>query len=136
MQFATFVLRASALAFFGVGAAFLVAPASMAGFVGISLGDASADNDMRAVYGGLQLACGALLWTASRRIEWLRPGLFAQLVLFAGLATGRIVSWGVVGLPDALGIVLHAAELLALAAGFAAWLRMRRETVAGVGRTS
>ena len=73
MRFAALVLRASALAFFGIGAAFLVAPASMAGFVGISSGGASADNDIRAVYGGLQLACGALLWTASRRIEWLRP---------------------------------------------------------------
>ena len=98
----------------------------MAGFVGISLAGASADNDMRAVYGGLQVACGALLWAASLRTAWLRPGLVAQLVLFAGLATGRIVSWGVVGLPDVLGIGLHAAEVLALATGVAALLRLQR----------
>jgi hypothetical protein len=126
VHFATFVLRVSAIAFAGIGAAFLLAPASMGAFVGISLAGASADNDIRAVYGGLQLGCGALLWVASSRPEWLRPGLFAQLILFAGLAAGRVVSWVAVGFPDLLGLALHAAEVLAIAAGVTALLRLRR----------
>ncbi len=114
---ARLLLRASALAFAGIGVAFLVAPSAMGRFVDVSLTGATADNDVRSVYGGLQIACGALLWSASRRDEWLRPGLLAQLILFSGLAGGRFVSWAVVGLPDTLGLALHGAEVLAIVAG-------------------
>ena len=111
------LLRACALAFAGIGGAFLVAPNAMGGFVELSLVGATADNDVRAVYGGLQIALGGLLWAASCRDEWLRPGLYAQLILFSGLAAGRFVSWAVVGLPDDLGLALHAAEGIAIIAG-------------------
>jgi hypothetical protein len=125
VDFARLVLRLSALAFAGIGAAFLFDPASMAGFVGVSSSGATADNDIRAVYGGLQLGCAAVLWAASRRTESLHLGLFVQILLFSGLALGRFVSWSVVGLPDALGLGLHAAELVAIGAGLAALLRLR-----------
>ncbi|MFP6630073.1 MAG: DUF4345 domain-containing protein [Myxococcota bacterium] len=114
---ARLLLRASALAFTGIGGAFLVAPSAMGRFVDVSLIGATADNDVRAVYGGLQIGLGVLLWTASRRDEWLRPGLYAQLILFSGLAAGRFVSWAVVGPPGTLGLALHGAELLAIVAG-------------------
>lgn len=125
MDFARLVLRLSALAFAGIGAAFLFAPASMASFVGVSFAGATADNDIRAVYGGLQLGCAGVLWAASRRSESLHLGLLVQILLFSGLALGRFVSWSVVGLPDALGLGLHAAELVAIGAGLAALLRLR-----------
>ena len=111
------LLRACALAFAGIGGAFLVAPSAMGRFVDLSLIGATADNDIRAVYGGLQIALGGLLWAASCRDEWLRPGLYAQLILFSGLAAGRFVSWAVVGPPGTLGLALHAAEVLAIVAG-------------------
>lgn len=125
MGFARLVLRLSALAFAGIGGAFLFAPAPMAGFVGVSFSGATADNDVRAVYGGLQLGCAAVLWAASIRAEWLHLGLLAQILLFTGLALGRFVSWSAVGLPDALGLGLHVAELVAIGAGLAALLRLR-----------
>ncbi len=125
MEFARLLLRLSALAFAGIGAAFLFAPAAMAGFVGVSFSGAAADNDVRALYGGLQLGCAAVLWGASVRAEWIHLGLLAQILLFSGLALGRFVSWSVVGLPDALGLGLHAAELVAIGAGLAALLRLR-----------
>ena len=49
MQFAVFVLRVSALAFLGIGLAFLVAPSAMGARVGVSLAGAIADNDVRHV---------------------------------------------------------------------------------------
>lgn len=97
--------------------AFLLLPGKLAPVVGLSLHNATADNDLRAVYGGLQIACGVLLWAASHRQVWLRVGLYAQLALFGGLAVGRFVSWAVVGLPDDLGLALHAAEGIAIIAG-------------------
>lgn len=125
MGFARLVLQLSALAFAGIGAAFLFAPAAMAGFVGVSFSGATTDNDVCAVCGGLQLGCAAILWAASIRADWLHLGLLAQILLFSGLSLGRFVSWIAVGLPDALGLGLHAAELVAIGAGLAALLRLR-----------
>ena len=121
---ARLLLRTSGAAFVGIGAAFLLAPGAMAPVVDLSLHGASADNDVRAVYGGLQIACGVLLWAASRQEAWLRAGLYAQIVLFGGLAAGRFVSWTVVGLPDSLGVALHAAEGLAIVAGLVCLRRL------------
>ena len=125
MNFARIVLRLSAVAFAGIGTAFLIAPASMGAYVGVTVSGATADNDIRAVYGGLQLGCAAVLWAASIRSESLHLGLLVQILLFSGLALGRFVSWSVVGLPGALGLTLHAAELVAIGAGLAALLRLR-----------
>lgn len=117
MQFAVFVLRVSALAFLGIGLAFLVAPSAMAARVGVSLAGVVADNDVRAVYGGLQIACGVLLWVFSSRARWVHVGLYVQLVLFSGLALGRFVSWAAAGWPDPLALGLHAAEGIAIGCG-------------------
>ena len=118
------LLLASGAAFVGIGAAFLLAPGALAAVVDLSLHGASADSDVRAVYGGLQIACGGLLWAASRRDAWLRTGLYAQIVLFGGLAAGRFVSWTVVGLPGSLGLALHAAEGAAIVAGLVCLKRL------------
>jgi hypothetical protein len=114
---ARWFLRTAALAFAGIGSAFLAVPETMGRFIGISLAGTTADNDVRAVYGGLQLACGALLVWASMEPRWLRAGLAAQLLLFSGLALGRFLSLGLVGPPEGLGLTLHAAELLGIALG-------------------
>jgi len=131
MAFARFVLLASALPFALIGFAFSVAPHEFAARMGIALVNASADNDARAVYGGLQLACALLLALAARGdAALIRAGLIAQLALYGGLAGARCVSLALVGAPSALGFALHAGELLALAAGALAWrgLTVRRES--------
>lgn len=128
MRFARFVLLASALPFAAIGLAFLVAPQEFAARVGIALINASADNDARAVYGGLQLACAALLVAAARSDTALvRAGLAAQLTLYGGLAGARFVSLALMGFPGALGFALHAGELVALAGGVIAWRMIARE---------
>jgi len=124
-RLAGLLLRLSSLPFLGIGVAFLCAPAAMGALVGVALADATADNDVRSVYGGLQLACGALLFIAPSRQEWIRPGLIAQIVLFSGLAAGRFTSFAWVGLPGGLALGLHAAELGAIAAGVVCLLRLR-----------
>ncbi|HEY8122177.1 MAG TPA: GNAT family N-acetyltransferase [Myxococcota bacterium] len=136
MRLARFVLFASALPFLALGLAFLLAPQEIAAHVGIALVNATADNDARAVYGGMQLACGALLLAAARAAEPLvRAGLAAQLALYGGLASARFVSLAIVGAPRALGFALHAGELLALATGALAWRALAREASPRVGAT-
>ena len=125
-RFARLVLGLSALAFAGIGAAFLVAPEAMAARVGVSLAGAAAANDVRAVYGGLQLGVAACLVWCARRPETLRSGLAVQLFTFGGLAAARLVSLLLDGNPGALGLALHAAELLGFACGAVARARLLR----------
>ncbi len=131
MSFARFVLLASALPFLVLGLAFLIAPHEFAARVGIALVNATADGDARALYGGLQLACGALLALAARGdAARVRAGLAAQLALYGGLAGARCVSLALVGAPSALGFALHAGEWLALAVGVLAWRTLARQETA------
>jgi hypothetical protein len=123
VSFARLVLALSALPFAGIGLAFLLAPAALAAHVDVSLGSPTADHDVRAVYGGLQLGCAALLASGAARPERARFALAAQLLLYGGLAGARLVAWAAAGAPGALGLALHGAEVL----GFgAAWLARRR----------
>jgi hypothetical protein len=125
-RFARLVLGLSALAFAGIGAAFLVAPEAMAARVGVSLAGAAAANDVRAVYGGLQLGVAACLVGCARRPETLRTGLAVQLFTFGGLAAARLVSLLLDGNPGALGLALHAAEIVGFACGAVARARLLR----------
>ena len=127
MRFTRFVVFASAFPFAAVGLAFLVAPFEMSARVGIALASAAADNDARAVYGGLQVACAAVLAAAAwGDAAQLRAGLAAQLALYGGLVGARCLSLALVGLPSAPVLTLLAAEGVALAAGAVAWRRLRR----------
>jgi hypothetical protein len=126
MRFARLVLAGSALAFAGIGVPFLIAPAAMAGYVDVTLSGALADNDVRAVYGGLQLGCAAFLAACAGRAAWLRIGLVAQLLLFGGLIAARFASLAAVGLPGALGLTLHAAEIVAVVLGGISLRRLPR----------
>jgi ribosomal protein S18 acetylase RimI-like enzyme len=127
MRLARLVLAASAVPFAAIGLAFLIAPLEMSARVGIALVNASAESDARAVYGGLQLACAALLACAARgSATQVRAGLVAQLLMYGGLAGARVASLALAGAPSALGLALHAGELTALAAGALAWRGLAR----------
>ena len=118
---ARFVLVASAVPFFGIGAAFLVAPHAMAAHVGLQASGATAAADLRAVYGGLQLACGGLLVYFAVDPDRHRVGLVVQLALYTSLAVARLVSYAVSGLPTGLGLLLHGGEVVGVAAGMVAY---------------
>jgi hypothetical protein len=79
VSFARLVLALSALPFAGIALAFLVA---LAARVDVSLGSATADHDVRAVHGGLQLGCAARLASGAFRIA-----------LHAGEALGFGAAW-------------------------------------------
>jgi hypothetical protein len=121
------VLALSALPFAGIGLAFVFAPEAMAARVDVSLASVTADHDVRAVYGGLQIACAILLgWGALSRLH-VRPALVAQLVLYGGLVAGRLVGWITSGAPGSFGLWLHGLEALGFAAGALALRRLTKE---------
>lgn len=110
-----------------VGAAFLAAPEGTGALVGVSLPSVTARNDVRAVYGGLQLGCATFLGLCAARRQWLVPGLAAQLLTLGGLFAARLVSLAADGVPTILGFALQGAELVGLAAGALALRSARTE---------
>lgn len=127
MILARIVLLLSALPFLAIGVAFLLDPGGMAAHVGLSLRGTIADSDVRAVYGGLQIACGALLGLGCVAVRHasVRAALRVQILLFAGLAGARLFSLVRVGSPGELGWKLLAAEAVGLLFGVAAQRRLR-----------
>ena len=96
---------------------------------------ATADNDVRAVYGRVAAGLAAFLWLASNRPEWTRPALYAVVFTLGGMASARFLSWAIVGLPEQIGLALHLGELIGFAAGIVA-LRRIPENAAGSSRES
>ena len=125
MNRARLVLLLSLPAYGGVGILFLIAPAWAGSWVGLELTGASADSDVRAVYGGMSLGVAGFLAWASRREDWYLPGIAVQVLTMGALAGARFWSWLWVGLPSGLGLALHAAELVGFAAGLWAWRSLR-----------
>jgi hypothetical protein len=125
MSWPRVVLLLSALPFALVGLAFLVAPVDMAALVDLEAIGAIADNDLRGVYGGLSLGCAALLAWCSANDARTYIGVHAQVFMYGGLAAGRAVSLAIAGVPDALGVVLHGGEIVALVCGLTALRQVR-----------
>jgi hypothetical protein len=124
VTFARAVLGISAVAFFAIGVPALLLPESIANAAGLALNGALADNDFRAVYGGLQCGCGLVLLIAAFSNADVRAGLRVQQLLFGGLVAARCLSVVLVGSPGSLGLALLGGELLALASGFLALRRL------------
>jgi tetrahydromethanopterin S-methyltransferase subunit F len=124
-SWARIVVLTSALPFAAVGLAFLAAPEAMAPLVGLEPTNVTADNDLRAVYGGLSLGLAVFLLWCGLREDRLQAGVHAQVFTFGGLAGGRIVSLVLRGAPDAIGFALHAAEVAGLICGLVALFQLR-----------
>ncbi len=119
MGFARIVLFFSAVAYAAVGVPFLLAPEAMAALVDVSLASTTADNDVRAVYGGANLGFAAFLLLALRR-AWIEPALWLVMLSMGGLALARVFAWTLHGLPTPIGLALHAAEIVGAVAAWAA----------------
>ena len=111
MSFARVVLLLSVPAYGVPGVAFLLAPEAMGAFVDVWLGSATADNDVRAVWGGLGTGLAAFLAGCVARPAWHRPALTMVAVTLGCMAGARFLSLALVGPPAPIGLALHAAEL-------------------------
>ena len=111
----------NALIFIVYGAAFLVVPEQLVALADIAARSPSALADIRAVYGGLSLAAGALFVLGLRRDSWFTPSLFLVAATSGGLALGRTISIVVSGMPSAFVLVNFALELVSFVWALAAY---------------
>lgn len=88
--FAKSVLALSAVAFIGIGIAFVAFPGYLLEAVGIQATPGTPLTDIRAIYGGLDLGVGLFLLYCLLRSE-LRLGLIAGAIILSCIAGGRIV---------------------------------------------
>lgn len=103
-------LLLGAAGFAGIGLGFLVVPVQWASVVEISLPTAMARTDLRATYGGFDLAIGVFLWRCAVRAEWVRPGLVALGLAAAGFGGGRLLGILVEGTASPLMLIFVAIE--------------------------
>lgn len=108
------------LGFLAFGLAFLIAPLETMAAAGLPLQGDLAATELRAFYGGLELALGALLIAADLRPGARRHGLILSLASFGGIGTARLLGIVLAGsatplLWAALAIELTLAALSALA---------------------
>ena len=115
MKFARLVLGLLAFVYGVLALAFLASPASFAALVDISLTSTTADNDFRAVYGGVSLGLALFFLASLSRPAWFRPALTAAALIFGCMVAARVLSWALAGFPSSIAYGLQLSE----AAGFA-----------------
>ena len=123
--FVRWVLGISAIVFLLLGLAFTFIPATMIPAMDINAEPGKALADIRAVYGGLDLAIGILLAFFFFRREWA-TGLAVSTLVCTCLFAGRLV--GIVWDParDILTFSLFAAEVLGAVLSGVAWFLARQ----------
>jgi hypothetical protein len=105
MTAARAIVMINCILFLAFGFAWIVSPARFARAVEIRVSTPTALADLRAMYGGLSLAIGALLLQGLRDPAWFAPSLFLTMATSAGLGGARIYSIAVSGVPNTLVLV-------------------------------
>jgi hypothetical protein len=118
--FARLTLWLGGLCFLGFGIAFLVDPVATLGAAGFSVGGEGAATELRAFYGGVEVALGLLLIAADLQPGARRHGLLLSLAAYGGIGAARAFGIALAGggtpfLWFALGTEALLAALSALA---------------------
>ena len=83
-------LWASAAVWLPYGIFCFFQPGALNEFAGLAASTATANTELRAMYGGLQAGIGSLSLLAALRPAWVRPALVVLAFLSCGLAIGRL----------------------------------------------
>lgn len=84
-------LGASVVVWLGYGAYCFVDPTAVEAAAGIAIASPVASTEVRAMYGGLQMAIGAMALAALLRPGLVRPALLCVAFLVTGLAVSRLL---------------------------------------------
>ena len=79
------------IVFFGLGVWFLIEPTTMASAIGLIPESPAGFTELRAVYGGLEIALGIFLVVTGCWAKWSEIGLWLLLSCYGGITTGRII---------------------------------------------
>lgn len=92
-----FTLWLGGLGYLGFGLAFLVAPLETMAAAGLSLQGDLAATELRAFYGGVELALGALLIAGALRPDARRHALILCLASYGGIGAARLLGIALAG---------------------------------------
>lgn len=113
MKLEQILIRLAAAFFILYGLLFTLFPGFFSGLVTGSVpSSASGLIDMRATYGGLSIAVGALMMILASKAETLRLGLLSVVLVLLGMATARSIGIVLDGDANLLMYVYLAAEIL------------------------
>lgn len=108
------LLWLSGLSFLGFGVAFLIDPIGTLLLAGVATEGAIAATELRAFYGGVEIALGALiLFCATRGTRW-RDGLWLTLICYGAIGVTRIAGMAIDG-SDSFFLKFAAATEIGLA---------------------
>ena len=114
MTYPTVVLWICAVVFLAIGVVFTVMPQELFGPLGLEVPRGAPVTELRAVYGGLELAIGVFLVLCVRRGgDALELGLALSFLLFSALAAFRGIGMEI----DAPQVPMMSALLLSESAG-------------------
>ncbi len=126
--FARVLLWISGLGMLGFGLAFLWAPLATMAAAGLVLEGALASTELRAFYGGLEVALGLLMIACAMRPGRLRDGLVLSLAIYGSIGLARLSGMLISGADTPFLRFALATELgLALAAA----IRVAAQTFSG-----
>lgn len=106
-------------------------PASLHTAAGLAATGATGSTELRAMYGGLQIAIGLLALLALRDATRVRSTLWCLAILIAGIGIARVLGALMVG--DASSYTLGAAGFELVTAGWATWLLARGGALPSTG---
>ena len=113
MKAAKFLVYAAGLFFVLYGVAFALFPVTLSVWVtGGSPSTSSGVIDLRATYGGMSVAVGAILLILGFHGEWISLGLWAIAIVLLAMAATRILGIILDGSPNLVMYIYLAAELL------------------------
>lgn len=114
----------SAIVFALIGIFFLALPERAASSIGLEMTNATARTDVRATYGGMVLGLALLFGWAALAPGRIEAGLWSLLLVYGGLALGRVVAIGSGERPGSMMWSFLAIEVaVALLSAFALWRR-------------
>lgn len=122
MRFDTTILAIGGLGFLAFGLAMSVAPQATMASIGFVVPSGLPTTEVRAFYGGLELALAALLLVAIVKPHYRRSGLLLGLVCYGAVAAVRALGMLVDGTGGTfLWSALAIEAALALGFGWALW---------------
>jgi hypothetical protein len=119
------VLALSAIAWFGYGAYCFATPAALETFAGVAATNPTATIEIRAMYGGLQMAIGIIALLGLSRPALQRPALLFLGLLCGGLGIARLL--GTIAAADISAYTGFALAFEFATAIVVAWLLSRAE---------
>jgi len=120
---ARILLGLSALAWLGYGAFCFVQPGFLSGAAGVGASSTTGTVELRAMYGGLQMAIGVLAAMGLVRTRFEGTALLVIGVLCAGLGSARLIA--AISVPNGSAYTVFAIGFELVTAALVAWLLTR-----------